>query len=88
MISDPDKSNLYKYWIAPLPGFNLETFPFVVSAGAKTFSLINVKESRLEKLINATSYPDAAMEGATFSLQGSTIDMNFATFMTRNENPD
>lgn len=88
VIADHDKGNLYKYWVAPLPGFDLETFPFLVSAGAKTFSLINIKERRLEKLINASSYPDAAMEGAYFEVDGTTTTMNFASFLARIDSPD
>ena len=74
--------------MATLPNFDMEKFPFVVSAGEKSFSLINVKERRLEKLINATSYPDASMEGAYFNVEGNSIHMHFATFLARNENPD
>ena len=44
VITDSDQGNQFKYWIGPLPGFNLETFPFLISAGQKTFSLINVKQ--------------------------------------------
>ena len=88
VITDSDKTNNYKYWIAPLPGFNMDTFPFLVSAGAKAFSLINVKQQKLEKLINATSFPDAAMEGAFFTVDKGTITMNFASFMARFDNPE
>ena len=89
LITDPDKGNMYKYWIAPFPGFNLDTFPFLVSAGSKTFSLINVKERRLEKLINASSYPDAAMEGAYFEqMKTGSVHMHFASFLARFDNPD
>ena len=88
IIPDPETKNYFKYWIAPFPGFNLERFPFLITAGEKNFSLINVNEGRIEKLINATSYPDASMEGAVFRRDGTSTHMNFATFLTRADNPD
>ena len=88
IITDPETKNYFKYWITPFPGFNLDTFPFLVTAGEKCFSLVNVREGRIEKLINATSYPDASMEGAFFRREGTTNHMNFATFLTRPDNPD
>ena len=36
-----------------LHGFNEEKFPFVVCSGQRTFSLINVKEFRIEHLIKS-----------------------------------
>ena len=43
-ISDSNPNNFQKYWLAPIPFFNSETFPFIVSSGYETIDLINVKD--------------------------------------------
>ena len=42
-ISDEHKGNHYKTWFAPLPDFNVETFPFIVVSGRESFNLVNLK---------------------------------------------
>ena len=42
-ITDPVAGNIQKHWLSVLPKFDLETFPFIVCSGYKTFNLINVR---------------------------------------------
>ena len=47
-ISSLDRSMGY---FEKLPGFDLETFPFVVASSTKCINLVNVKENYCEPLI-------------------------------------
>ena len=44
-----------KHWVATLPNFDIETFPFIACSGKKAISLINVKTFHSEVLINTSS---------------------------------
>ena len=52
--------NKDKYCLEPLPGFDIEEFPFIVSSGRESISLINVKEGeeKNEKLIDSPVWTD------------------------------
>ena len=54
-IRDGNLGNTQKCWMALLPGFDRETFPFIISSGLETFNLINVKKYTQEPLIHASS---------------------------------
>ena len=52
-IHDVDKlSNFEKHYIQPLPEFDDELFPFLVSSGASTFTLINTKTFKMNTFVN------------------------------------
>ena len=50
--------NTDKFWLEPVPGFDVETFPFIVSSGHESLNLINVKECRHEVLVDAPVWTD------------------------------
>ena len=50
-IHDQQTGNHYKTWFAPLPDFDVDTFPFLVVSGRESFNLINLKEKYMQKLI-------------------------------------
>ena len=52
-IVDKQAGNLDKFWIDKLPGFDLDTFPFLVCSGRETFNLINVTKGKMYPLIQA-----------------------------------
>ena len=54
-IPDSNPNNSQKYWLSSLPGFNAETFPFIVAQGNETINLVNVKDSYQEPLISASN---------------------------------
>ena len=54
-ISDRNLGNTQKCWMALLPGFDQETFPFIISSGFESFNLINVNEYTQEPLIHASN---------------------------------
>ena len=43
-IVDPHSGNTRKTWLAPLPGFDEKTFPFVIASGWQSYNLINVSD--------------------------------------------
>ena len=52
IIQEPYPGNDQKYLMAALPGFDIETFPFVVVSGRKTINLVNVKEGRMQIFVH------------------------------------
>ena len=42
-IVEPDVGNGQKYWFYPLPEFNEDSFPFIISSGYEMFKIVNVK---------------------------------------------
>ena len=46
-VVDPVPGNVDKFWLSPLPKFDMEYFPFVISSGKMTFNLINVKTGEM-----------------------------------------
>ena len=51
IIDEPSLQNYNTYWLEKIPGFDLETYPFVISQGSPTFNLINVITGSNEVLI-------------------------------------
>ena len=42
IIEDPNYANSYKTYVFPIPGFNVETFPFLAVCGSENLSIFNV----------------------------------------------
>ena len=63
---EPNYGNTLKMWLAPLPGFCEETFPFLICSGWESFNIINVKDFRMEVLINASGKKTNAQMPAFF----------------------
>ena len=49
------KGNIEKFYIRPHPDFDESSFPFLVCSGFQYYMLVNVRENRLEKFIDAQS---------------------------------
>jgi len=50
-IDDPNPGNINKYCFMVFPGFDLKTFPFIVSSGESSFNLVNVSTGHMEVLV-------------------------------------
>ena len=86
-INDPDSKNINKYSINMFEGFDIETFPFVVTSGESTFNIVNVKTGHMEVLIKAaTSVLHAQCSVFFVPDQDGTVSMHFATTRTTEEN--
>ena len=50
-IEEEDVGNGQKFWFSPLPGFDKNTFPFIISSGWEMYKIINVKTGDLKPFI-------------------------------------
>ena len=50
------KSNIEKYFLLPHPEFDENKFPFLVCSGFDYYSLVNIKDFRIEKFIDQPCY--------------------------------
>ena len=78
-IKETSAGNTMKFWIAPLPGFDEEKFPFVICNGWETYNLINTKEFSMQTLVNATGMNCRSQVGAFFVKEEYGFNMHFAT---------
>lgn len=59
-IGDNAPGNTEKFWHIPLPGFDIETFPFLMTSGKESYNLINVKDGTMFELVKGTAYNSKA----------------------------
>ena len=59
-IVETDPGNTEKFWQFPLPGFDMEDFPFLISSGKESYNIINVKLGTNQKLLKGTSFNSKA----------------------------
>ena len=52
IIEEPHPGNDQKFFMTTLPGFDIDTFPFVVTSGRKSINLVNVKEGRMQIFVH------------------------------------
>ena len=80
LIQEADPRNNEKNWLALLPGFDLNSFPFVVSSGKLSYNLINVKSEYMAPLIQGSGN-NGTVERPAFFLErdNSNLDMFFVT---------
>ena len=57
--------NIQKDYIAPLPGFDAQRFPFLLCSGYDYFSLINVRDYHKQEIILAST-PSVGSQQAFF----------------------
>jgi len=63
-ITESDPGNTEKFWQHPLPGFDMEKFPFLISSGKESYNLVNVKDGTMQPLIKGTGYNSKAQPPA------------------------
>jgi len=51
-IKDPVQGNRSKNWQTMVPFFDIDEYPFCVSSGLVSYSLVNVKTGKLQTLAN------------------------------------
>ena len=54
------------HWIAPIPDFDLETYPYILCSGNSEIWIANVKESKMYTLITGTTESWYAQPGMSF----------------------
>merc|ERR1712083_1110668 len=77
-FEDPLAGNVKKFWISPLPGFDEDTFPFVLTSSWEAFTLLNIKTYHMEQLILASGRVFLRQEAAFFSPLKDGFTMTFA----------
>ena len=79
LMEEQDLSNTNKYWMRPIPGFHETEFPFIICNGWEHFSIINVRDFTIEKLIQASSKTGLSQEAAFFLDTEYGFIMHFAS---------
>ena len=59
-------TNTSKYFIASFPNFDMKDFPFLVCSGSECFSLINVRDYKMQNLIHASCVNSRAQQAFFF----------------------
>ena len=85
-FEDADPGNFEKYWQCRLPGFDLETSPFLVTSGQQSFNLINVRDFRMEVLILASAKNMQSQEAGFFKEEENGHSFHFTTIPMTEEN--
>ena len=86
-IEDSDMKNQNKYSIEPIPGFDIEKFPFLVCSGESSFNLFSVKDYYMELLVNAATSAMHAQTAFFFDKEkGGALTMHFTTTRANDEN--
>ena len=55
VIADVEPGNTNKFWLEPLPGFDADSFPLILTSGNETYNLVNVREARMYQLVQGSS---------------------------------
>ena len=50
-ISESDSENIHKYWLIPLPRFDVDKFPFIVCSGYSSYNIVNIKTGKIDPLV-------------------------------------
>ena len=85
-VKDPFYKNINKNYIAALPGFDIQEFPFLLMSGDRSFNLLNVQNGHIEPFINAPNSVKDCQQAFCFteSKKGNRV----LHFSTTNETGD
>ena len=50
-MEDPGLQGRRGLWLCPMPNFDVDDFPFIISSGRESINLINIKTYSIEQLI-------------------------------------
>ena len=59
-LSQMDPGNTEKFWQAPVPGFDVDDFPFVLCSGKVSYNLVNIKTGIMQPLIKGSAFNSKA----------------------------
>ena len=66
-------------YFLPMPGFDLETFPFMIVSGAKSIKILNVNTDYMEALVKTKATATYGQEAFFFRKREFGIELNFTT---------
>ena len=55
-LDDSEPGNNEKYWLKPLPFFDSEKFPLLITSGRLSFNLVNIKTGKMDILIDGSAF--------------------------------
>ena len=88
-VEDSDFKNIDKYFMTTMPGFDEETFPFILLSGESSINILNVNDGSMEPLIAAASNPKRAQTAFFFIKRTNalvdSIEMHFSTTRTSDD---
>ena len=77
---------LLKGYLAPLPGFDVDTFPFVAYSGCTGISLVNLSESYMEQLVKYEPTCTLGQQAFFFKNEEYGMSLHFTTGSKKLEN--
>ena len=70
--------NRMKQWLCPMPGFDAEEFPFIISSGMESFNIVNLKTCFMQALIDTPATYHQSAQGGFFKEDENGISFNYA----------
>lgn len=86
LISEPSIGNIQKHWLCPFGDFDVESFPFVVTSGGESFSLVNVKTFHQQVFCDTQAKYVYCAQGSFFRKEKHGFSFHFANFFINKEN--
>ena len=78
IIKDSRSNNRLKQWLHPMPGFDVENFPFIISSGMESFNIVNLKTCFMQALIETPAAYHQSAQGGFFKQDEDGISFNYA----------
>ncbi len=78
-LCDTQVGNDHKFWIDFIHGFEEDEFPFLICSGRETFNMINVKDYRMEVLIQAPCRNQIAQQAFFSKEEAYGFSLHFCT---------
>ena len=72
-------NNHSKCYLAPFPNFDMKDFPFLVCSGSESYSLINVRDYKMQNLINASCANVRGQQAFFFKKEEFGYSLHFTT---------
>ena len=86
VISESNFANSNKFLLIPFPNFDPIHFPFVICPGKQGINIINVKEHRMQVLINTVFRSVLGYNGTFFQTEDSNHTLHFAINVANDKN--
>ena len=78
-VVDPIEKNVFKHYQQPLPFFDIEDYPFVMTSGNISYNSINVKELNNQAIAYGTSSAGFGQQPFCFMQEDGDWGIHFAT---------
>ena len=86
VIREKSIDNINKQYFTKLPGFDVNSFPFVICSGFKQISLINIKTMQIQSFIEASCNTSYGQQAFFFKLEKYGYTLHFGSKVRENLN--